>query len=54
MADLNQILEGFHNEDESDESGEGLLRESSDVPHEGARISGHQDDADDAGPETDP
>lgn len=45
LSQVEKLFQGLINEDEADESSEGLLCESSDVTHQGARVSGNQHQA---------
>ena len=54
MVYLDQVLNGFHDENKRDQRSERLLCKPSDVPHIGAEVGSNQDDADDAGPEPNP
>ena len=54
MIDLDQLMDGFVDEDEGDETREALLREAGEVLDEGARVRGNQDQAQGRGPEADP
>ena len=54
VTDLVTVLKRLHDEDEGNESGESFLRETSNIPHEGASVSSNQYDHDYACPEADP
>lgn len=49
---VDELLQGLIDEDDTDERGEGFLRESGDVAHERAGIGSHQQDAEESCPQT--
>ena len=54
VVDVQQLLEGLHDEDERDERREALLRETRDVTHQSAQIKGNHQQQDDTDPQADP
>lgn len=50
---MDQLLQGLVDEDDADEGGEGLFSEACDVADQRAGISGHQQQAEEGGPEAD-
>ena len=52
-SQVDELLEGFVDEDEADEGGEGLLCETSDVAHQRASIRGNQHQAQRGRPQAD-
>lgn len=53
LVQVDELLQGLVDEDDTDERGEGFLREPRDVTHEGAGIGRHQQDAEERCPQTD-
>lgn len=53
LFQVDELLQGLIDENDADEGGEGFLREPGDVTHEGARIGGHQQDAEESRPQAD-
>ena len=49
---VDELLQGLIDEDDTDQRGKGFLCESGDVAHEGASISSHQQDAEESCPQT--
>ena len=49
-----KFLEGFNDENDSDQSSEGLLREPGEVPHDGREVESDDDETEQGGPESDP
>lgn len=53
FSQVEELLQGFVNEDETDEGSKGLLCEPSDVAHQGACVRGNQEQTQQSCPETD-
>lgn len=54
VGELQHLLEGVVDEDEADEAGEAFLREAGEVLHQVAGVGGHQRQAEERRPQTDP
>lgn len=53
FSHVEELLQGFVDEDEADEGSEGLLCEASDVAHQRACISGNQEQTEQGRPKAD-
>lgn len=51
LRQVDQLLDGFIDEDNANQRGKGLLGEAGDVADEGAGIGGHQDDTQEGRPQ---
>ena len=49
-----KFLEGFNDENDSDQSSEGLLSEPGEVPDDGGEVEGYDDETEQGGPESYP
>lgn len=54
VSELEHLLEGIVDEDEADEAGEALLGEPGEVLNQEAGVSGHEHQAEERRPQTDP
>lgn len=54
VSQLQHLLEGVVDEDEADEAGEALLRESGEVLDQVTGVGGHERQAEERRPQTDP